>query len=86
MLLNIIAFIVGICLGLVYSYSKYKAPYVEKRIDKLALVSAIIGGLIFNLSPPIGSLFLGFPLGMRPGYGRMEFLVGVVIAVLIYLI
>ncbi|EHP84526.1 energy-converting hydrogenase subunit EhaL family protein [Methanotorris formicicus] len=86
MLLTIIGFIIGMCLGLAYSYSKYKEPFIKKRIDKLALSLAIIGGLVFNLSPPIGSLFLGFPLGMRPGYGRIEFSVGVVIALLIYLV
>ena len=88
----IISLTLGGFLGLSYSYNKYVKPYVERSIDKWALISAVLGGVIFSIPLPYGincplSLFLlGIPFGMRPGYGRIELIVGVSIAVLGYLI
>ena len=85
--LAIILFIVGNFIGLEYSYRKYSSPYVEKKIDKIALALSIIGGVLVN-SPlyMLGCLLIGFPLGMRPGYGRVEFIVGIITALLLYLL
>lgn len=79
-------------IGLSYSYNRYVKPYVEKSIDKLALVCAVLGGILFSTPLPysanylISSFLLGIPFGMRPGYGRVELIIGVSIAVLGYLI
>ncbi|XRP96948.1 energy-converting hydrogenase subunit EhaL family protein [Methanocaldococcus sp. 16A] len=85
--LAIILFIVGNFIGLEYSYRKYSSPYVEKKIDKIALALSILGGILVN-SPLylLGCLLIGFPLGMRPGYGRIEFIVGLIIALLLYIL
>ena len=85
--LAIILFIIGNFIGLEYSYRKYSSPYVERMIDKIALALSIIGGGLIN-SPlyMLGCLLIGFPLGMRPGYGRDEFAIGVIMALLLYLL
>ncbi|WP_456471889.1 energy-converting hydrogenase subunit EhaL family protein [Methanocaldococcus sp.] len=84
--LAIISFIIGNFLGLEYSYRKYSLPYKEKNIDYLALILSIIGGILVNFNLIIGSLLLGFPLGMRSGYGRIEFLAGLLLALFIWVI
>ncbi len=85
--LAILLFIIGNFIGLEYSYKKYSSPYVEKRIDKIALVLSIIGGILINTPMyMLGCLLIGFPLGMRPGYGRVEFIVGLIMALLFYLL
>ncbi|WP_456375491.1 energy-converting hydrogenase subunit EhaL family protein [Methanocaldococcus sp.] len=82
--LAIISFIIGNIIGLEYSYRKYPNPYVEKSIDKLALSLAIIGGILINTPLYIiGTLLIGFPLGMRPGYGRVELVVGIITALVV---
>ncbi|MBA2863267.1 DUF2104 domain-containing protein [Methanococcus maripaludis] len=81
-----ITFVIGSMLGLSYSYKKYAKPYVEKTLDSTALISAIIGGLAFTVNAPISVLFLAFPLGMRPGYGHSEFCLGVLIALIGYIL
>ncbi|BAP63652.1 DUF2104 domain-containing protein [Methanococcus maripaludis] len=81
-----ITFVIGSMLGLSYSYKKYAKPYVEKTLDSTALISAIIGGLAFTVNAPISVLFLAFPLGMRPGYGHFEFCLGVLIALIGYIL
>ena len=85
--LAIILFILGNFIGLEYSYRRYCSPYVERKIDKIALALSIIGGILIN-SPlyMLGCLLIGFPLGMRPGYGRVEFVIGLIIALLLYLL
>jgi len=88
----IVSLVMGGFLGLTYSYKRYLKPYVERCIDRWALLSAILGGVLFSLPLPYGinyplSLFLlGVPFGMRPGYGRIELITGVSIAILGYLI
>ncbi|AAB98507.1 conserved hypothetical protein [Methanocaldococcus jannaschii DSM 2661] len=83
--LAIILFIIGNFIGLEYSYRKYSSPYVEKGIDKFALAISVFGGILIN-SPlyMLGCLLIGFPLGMRPGYGRVEFVVGLAVALFLY--
>jgi len=85
--LAIILFIIGNFIGLEYSYKKYSSPYVDRGIDKFALAISIFGGILVNTPLyMLGCLLIGFPLGMRPGYGRVEFVIGLIIALLLYLL
>ncbi len=94
-LIYIISFVIGSIAGLLLSYRKYKAPFVTKNIDMIALVIAIIGwflainaGLITFISSyftiTIGIFLIAMVLGMRPGYGRYETIIGFVISALIW--
>ncbi|NPA62568.1 MAG: DUF2104 domain-containing protein [Methanococci archaeon] len=85
--LAIVLFIIGNFVGLEYSYRRYTTPYTEKKIDKIALILSVVGGLLINTPLyVVGCFLIGFPLGMRPGYGRIEFVVGGIIALLTYLL
>jgi energy-converting hydrogenase A subunit L len=94
-LLYIISFVLGSIVGLVLSYRKYTAPYVTKNIDMIALAVSIIGWmLIINshliifipiyLSITIGIFLVAMVLGMRPGYGRYETIIGFILAAIVY--
>ena len=94
-LIYIISFVLGSIVGLVLSYRKYTAPYVTKNIDIIALAVSIIGWmLVINshlitfipvyLSITIGIFLVAMVLGMRPGYGRYETVIGFIIACLLY--
>ena len=96
-LVYIISFVVGSILGLVLSYRKYKAPYVTKNIDVVALVISIIGwmfalnGELITLIPSyitisVGIFLLAMVLGMRPGYGRYETFIGFTISALVWIV
>jgi energy-converting hydrogenase A subunit L len=95
-LIYIISFVLGSIVGLVLSYRKYTAPYVTKNIDVLALVIAIIGwmlavnGELITLIPvyitvTIGIFLLAIVLGMRPGYGRYETVIGFTLSAIVYI-
>lgn len=95
-LIYILAFILGTILGLLLSYKKYSLPFVIDELDNTALIISIIGWILL-INPsliPIPqevmitiSLFLvSLIIGMRPGYGRKETYIGIIIAGLIYLI
>jgi len=82
---------------LVLSYKKYNAPYALGKIDVLALISAVLGWfMVFNsalinfipqyISITIGVFLLAVVLGMRPGYGRSETFIGIIIAGIIWII
>ncbi|MTK63649.1 MAG: DUF2104 domain-containing protein [Methanobacterium sp.] len=95
-LIYIISFVVGSTAGLVLSYKKYTAPFVTKNIDVVALILAIIGWvlainseLISALVSPVititvGIFLIAMVLGMRPGYGRYETVIGFAISALIW--
>jgi len=96
-LLYILSFVLGSILGLVMSYKKYKAPYAIGNIGILALISAVVGWfmvlnsiLIPFIAPyitiTIGVFLLALVLGMRPGYGRNETFIGIIIAGMIWII
>ncbi len=96
-LLYILSFVLGSILGLVMSYKKYKAPYAIGNIDILALISAVVGWfmvlnsiLIPFIAPyvtiTIGVFLLALVLGMRPGYGRNETFIGIIIAGIVWII
>jgi energy-converting hydrogenase A subunit L len=95
-LIYILSFIIGSGAGLVLSYKKYTAPFVTKNIDVVALVLAIVGWvlainsqLISALISPVitttvGIFLLAMVLGMRPGYGRYETVIGFAISAVIW--
>jgi len=94
-LIYIISFIIGSILGLVLSYRKYTAPFVTKNIDIVALVLAIIGWMLAvnsqlltfipsYITITIGIFLIALVIGMRPGYGRYETVIGFALAALVY--
>ncbi|WP_048190648.1 DUF2104 domain-containing protein [Methanobacterium sp. SMA-27] len=96
-LVYIISFVLGSIVGLVLSYRKYTAPYVTKNIDVVALVTAIIGWTLainsqlltfipYYISITIGVFFIALVLGMRPGYGRYETVIGFIVSAIVWTI
>lgn len=96
-LLYILSFVIGSILGLVLSYKKYNMPFVTKKIDAIALVLALIGWtLAVNsslitfipeyMTITLGIFLLALVLGMRPGYGRYETFIGVIVALIIWIV
>jgi len=95
-LIYIISFVLGSIVGLVLSYRKYTAPYVTKNIDVIALVISIIGwmlavnGQLITLIPSyltitVGIFLLAIVLGMRPGYGNYETVIGFILAAIVWM-
>ncbi len=91
-MIYILAFAVGSILGLLYSYKQHGEPFVaDTSFNVVAAVIAIAGWVLaFNsgnvVLSGIGFLLGGFIMGERPGYGRRETAIGLVIAVAVYLI
>lgn len=91
-LIYILIFVIGSILGLLWSYKKHGEPYVIKGLDIAITVIALIGWiLIFNFTwsvilLAIGFFLVGFVLNERPGYGRLETVIGIVVSAVIYLI
>ena len=94
-LIYLIVFIVGAILGLLYSYQKHLEPYIIKETNIPILVMAILGWFLFvnysllNFIPSfivisIGLFLIGFVIDMRPGYGRRETVLGIIVAVVIW--
>jgi len=90
-----VSFIAGSVIGLLLSYRKYREPFVDKKIDPLALVVAVAGGIVLvnagslpltDLMRTAGLFMVALVAGMRPGYGRYETLTGALLAILIWLI
>lgn len=84
-------------MGLLLSYKKYSAPFVTEKIDSIALVVAIVGWLILLnnqlivliqpfISITIGLFMVAMVLGMRPGYGRYETVIGIIISGTVWLL
>ena len=95
-MIYILVFIIGSIAGLLLSYKKHMEPYIISEIDVLTLVLSIIGWfLLFNhgLNPNISSeilftiafFFIGLALGRRPGYGRKETAIGILIAAVVWI-
>lgn len=91
-LIYILTFVIGSILGLLWSYKKHGEPYVIKGLDIAITVIALIGWiLIFNFTwsvilLAIGFFLIGFVLNERPGYGRLETVIGIIVSAVIYLI
>ena len=91
-MIYILAFAVGSIVGLVYSYKQHGEPFVAVTdINIIALVIAIVGWFLALNSGNVilsaaGFLLGGFVMGERPGYGRKETAIGLIIAIIVYLI
>ena len=97
-LIYVLAFIIGSIIGLVLSYKKYTEPFVRKNIDLAALIIALVGWTItinYSLIEPIipyyisitlGIFLIAMVIGMRPGYGRFETVIGFAVAGMIWII
>lgn len=91
-MIYILAFVVGSIIGLVYSYKKHGEPFVAvTKFNFLAAVLSAIGWILaFNagniILSAIGFALAGFIMGERPGYGRKESAVGLIISIIIYLL
>lgn len=91
-LIYLLAFVVGSIAGLSYSYKQHNEPFVAvNEFNKYAAIISVIGwSLAFNagniILSGIGFLLAGFIMGERPGYGRKETAVGLIIAVMVYLL
>ena len=91
-MIYILAFAVGSILGLLYSYKQHGEPFVAvSKFNIVAAIVAIVGWVLaFNsgnfVLSGIGFLLAGFIMGERPGYGRRESAIGLIIAIIVYLI
>ncbi|MBE6499145.1 MAG: DUF2104 domain-containing protein [Methanobrevibacter thaueri] len=89
-MIYIITFTVGSILGLVYSYSKHGEPFVAVTKSNIPfLIISIIGWFLgFNsrniILSAVGFFLAGFVMGERPGYGRKETAIGLIIAIVCY--
>ncbi|QEF93751.1 DUF2104 domain-containing protein [Methanothermobacter sp. KEPCO-1] len=90
-----VSFIAGSVTGLLLSYRKYREPFVEEKIDPLALIVALVGWVVLvnaALAPftPLlrtgGFFMVALVAGMRPGYGRYETVLGAAVAFIIWLL
>ena len=93
----ILSFVIGMIVGLVFSYKKYTEPFVNQNIDLIALAVSIVGWILFlnsqlimlipqYISITVGLFFVALVLGMRPGYGRYELAIGFVISGIIWVL
>lgn len=96
-LLYILSFVIGSIAGLVFSYKKYTEPFITRNIDLIALILAIIGWMLVLNYPlisiipsfvtiAIGVFLIAIVIGMRPGYGRYETIIGFALAGLIWIL
>jgi energy-converting hydrogenase A subunit L len=100
-LIYILVFIIGSIFGLLISYRKHGEPFVFNNIDIISLIISIIGWiLLFNyglfasligfisseITISIGLFLVALVIGMRPGYGRKETLIGIIISVMLWFI
>ena len=91
-MIYILAFVVGSIVGLVYSYKQHGEPFVaDANFNVVAAVIAIVGWVLaFNsgnvILSAIGFVLGGFVMGERPGYGRKETALGLIIAIVAYLL
>ncbi|MCK9150734.1 energy-converting hydrogenase subunit EhaL family protein [Methanobacterium alcaliphilum] len=95
-LIYLVSFVLGSVVGLLLSYKKYGAPFVTEKIDAIALIIAIVGWILlinnqllmiipFYVSITIGVFMAAMVLGMRPGYGRYETVIGIVVSAVLWL-
>ncbi len=89
-MIYILAFAVGSILGLLYSYKLHGEPYVADPDFNMIMAAVAIFGWCLALDSgnvilaTIGFLLAGFVMGGRPGYGRKETALGLVIAIVLY--
>jgi len=83
---HLLLFTVGTLLGLQISYRWHSEPFALKKIEPIPLALAIIGGVLTVFYVPLGLLFIGFVIGMRPGYGFYESIIGILLAVILWVV
>lgn len=91
-LVYLLTFVIGSIIGLVHSYKLHGEPYVaETGLNNVYCIISIVGWVLGINSGNvilggIGFLLAGFVMGGRPGYGRKETAIGLVIAIIVYLL
>ena len=91
-LIYLLTFVIGSILGLAYSYKLHGEPFITStELDVKYCVISIIGWILaFNsgnmILGGIGFLLAGFVMGARPGYGRKETGIALVISIILYLL
>lgn len=96
-LIYVLSFVIGSIVGLVLSYKKYSEPFITRNIDMVALILAIIGWMLtlnsslifmvpYYISITIGVFLIAMIIGMRPGYGRYETVIGFAISGIIWIL
>ena len=83
---HLLLFTVGTLLGLQVSYRWHGEPFAIKKIEPIPLALAIIGGVLTVFYVPLGLLFIGFVIGMRPGYGVYEAIIGILLALILWVV
>ena len=79
-------------LGLLYSYKQHGEPFVAvTQINIPFTVVSIVGWVLGFCSgniilSAIGFLLAGFVMGERPGYGRKETAIGLIIGIIAYVL
>ncbi|MBC7100778.1 energy-converting hydrogenase subunit EhaL family protein [Methanothermobacter tenebrarum] len=81
---HLLMFTIGMLIGLEVSYKWHSEPFVRKRIEPIPLILALIGGGLMIIYAPIGLFFIGFVMGMRPGYGVYESIIGILFALILW--
>ena len=99
-LIYLLVFIIGSIVGLLISYKKHGEPFIFNDIDLVSLIIAIVGWVfLFNYGVIVSllgfmpleiiiaiALFLiALVMGMRPGYGRKETVIGIAISAVIWI-
>ena len=100
-MLCILSFIIGCLFGLLTSYKWHGEAFITNKIDLIALIISIVGWILlinyglftsligifpYILYITIGLFLIAFVLGMRPGYGRKETLIGLLVSAFIWII
>ena len=91
-MIYIITFAAGSILGLLYSYKQHGEPFVAvTQINIPFTVVSIVGWVLGFCSgniilSAIGFLLAGFVMGERPGYGRKETAIGLIIGIISYVL
>ncbi len=97
LLIYLLVFILGSVIGLKTSYKWHGEIYVIQKIDIIALIMSLIGWIIlinYSLIPSnyliilisVALFLIGFVLEMRPGYGRKETVIGILVGIIIWLL
>lgn len=96
-LIYILSFVIGSIVGLVFSYKKYTEPFIRKNLDITAVILALIGWILvlnfslitiipYYVSITLGIFMIALVIGMRPGYGRYETVIGFAVAGIIWIL
>jgi uncharacterized membrane protein len=83
---HLVLFTIGALIGLEVSYKWHPEPFVKKKIELIPLIMALIGGGLILIYAPIGLFFFGFVFGRRPGYGVYELIIGIIFALILWVI